>query len=199
MFYWKSPKHLILRSLKLKRWLSKSKQYTLGYQKKHLCITFITSPGVNLWTYSAVKSNSKVIHLHIKKKHYSWLPITCTLANSNLMLTWTKVDFPHTFIVILPLIPRTLDNSNLLLTQFNSCFPSNNFYIIWPSKTWIMFKCVASQKKRKTVYYCWEGRSTEIISKQLWEFFIQLICSFRYRLGLCMKKCTKNAVRSGLH
>ena len=60
MFYWKSPKHLILRSLKLKRWLSKSKQYTLGYQKKHLCITFITSPGVNLWTYSAVKSNSKV-------------------------------------------------------------------------------------------------------------------------------------------
>ena len=89
------------------------------------------------------------MYLHIKKKHYSWLPITCTLANLNLMLTWTKVDFPHTFIVILPLVPRTLDNSNLPLTQSNSCFPSNNFYIILPSKTWTMFKCVASQWKKK--------------------------------------------------
>ena len=199
MFYWKSPKHLILRSLKLKRWLSKSKQYTLGYQKKHLCITFITSPGVNLWTYSAVKSNSKVNLFAYQEEHYSWLPITCTLANSNLRLTWTKVDFPHTFIVILPLIPQTLKNSNLPLTQFNSCFPSNNFYIILPSKTWTMFKCVASRKKRKTVYYCREVGSTEIISKQPWQFFIQLFCPFRYCLELCIKKCTKNAVRSDLY
>ena len=107
------------------------------------------------------------------------------------MLTWTTVDFPHTFIVILPLIPRTLNNSNLPFTQFNSCFPSNNFYIIWPSKTWTMFKCVASRKKIKTVYYRREVRSTEIISKQPWQFFIQLFCPFRYRLGSVYKEMYK--------
>ena len=89
--------------------------------------------------------------MHSKKKYYSWLPITCTLANSNLTLTWTKVDFPHTFIVILPSATRTLDNSNLPLTQSNFCFPSDTFYIILPSITWTTFKCVAGWPKKNGV------------------------------------------------
>ena len=32
--------------------------------------------------------------IHVCKKYYSRLPITRTLANSNLALTQTKIDFP---------------------------------------------------------------------------------------------------------
>ena len=59
--------------------------------------------------------------------NYSRLPITRTLANSNLALTRTNVDFPwisviHSwFTVILPLITRTPANSN----QFS--FPLRSF------------------------------------------------------------------------
>ena len=42
---------------------------------------------------------------------YSRLPITRTLANSNLALTRTKIYFPW-ITVILPSVTRTLDNSN---------------------------------------------------------------------------------------
>ena len=69
------------------------------------------------------------------------------------------VDFLHTFILILLPVTRTLDNSNLPLTWSNFCFPSDLFYIIlllilepcfkhvtsgkkiyWSPKHWIYFK-----------------------------------------------------------
>ena len=65
-------------------------------------------------------------------RSYSRLPITQSLATSNLALTRTKIDldspdFRHTLTAILPTVTRTLDNSNLPLTRSNFCFPSGHF------------------------------------------------------------------------
>ena len=41
-----------------------------------------------------IRQNNWVRFIPTKQKRYSWLPITRTLANSNLTLTRTKIDFP---------------------------------------------------------------------------------------------------------
>ena len=84
---------------------------------------------------------------------YSWLPTTRTLANSNLALTRTKVDFPWmSFTVILPSVTRTLDNSSLPLSRSNFCFPSAHFCTISP---WIYsnhrYKRVTSRVKNRVL------------------------------------------------
>ena len=79
---------------------------------------------------------------------YSWLQITRTLANFNLALTQTKINFPldfcHTFNVILPLITRTLDNSNLPLTWSSFFFPQ--VISIWFYPRWLEVCFVISLK-----------------------------------------------------
>ena len=47
--------------------------------------------------------------LSIRRRRYSWLPITGTLANSNQCRF--PLDFPLTFTVMLPSVTRTLDIS----------------------------------------------------------------------------------------
>lgn len=69
---------------------------------------------------------------------YSWLPITQTIANSNLTLTRTKVDFPNTLNVILPSVTRNPDNLYLPLIR-SIFFSSDHFYITWPSITQVTF------------------------------------------------------------
>ena len=67
------------------------------------------------------------------KVTYSRLPITGTLANSNLALTRTKINFP--WISFIHLLSFYLDNSNLPLTRSYFCFPSDHLYITLPSIT----------------------------------------------------------------
>ena len=59
------------------------------------------------------------------------------------------MDFPHTFVVILPSVTWTPNNSNLQLTRSNFSFPSDHFYTIVPSITRTMF--LAGDKWRKKV------------------------------------------------
>ena len=59
------------------------------------------------------------------------------------------MDFPHTFVVILPSVTWTPNNSNLPLTRSNFSFPSDHFYTIVPSITRTMF--LAGDKWRKKV------------------------------------------------
>jgi len=107
-----------------------------------------------------VKHSAVTLSVNWSQRTYSWVPITQTLANSNLALARTKINFPwisfiNLLTVILPSGTRTLDNStsfperfflaevvdnsNLLLTRSNFCFPSDHFYKIFPSITRTMF------------------------------------------------------------
>ena len=66
---------------------------------------------------------------------YSWIPITQTLANSNLTLIRTKfnflMDFLCKFTVILPLETRALNNLSLQLSWSNFCFPTDYYYLLY--------------------------------------------------------------------
>ena len=90
-----------------------------------------------------------MINLRAMKKCYSGLPITRTLANSNLVRTRTKINFP--WISVIYNCNFTLGNSNLPLTQSSFCFPSDHFYIILPSITRTMFWALKSPET--TVYW----------------------------------------------
>ena len=99
-----------------------------------------------------------------KKSFYSRLPITRTLANSNLALTRTKIL--HWFTIILSSVTRTLDHgSNLPLIRRNFCFdPSDHFYINLTSITRTMSKRLTSRKK------CIAVRNIEIILTTMYSF-----------------------------
>ena len=77
---------------------------------------------------------------------------TQTIANSNLTLTGTKVDFPNTWNVSLPCVTCTLNNLYLPLTRSIFCFPSDHFYITLPSITQITFNYAPDNSKTKTVH-----------------------------------------------
>ena len=115
---------------------------------------------------------------------YSWLPITRNLANSNLALTRTKVDFPWIsflpLLYILPSVTRILNNSNLLLTWSKFCFPSDHFYTILPSITWTMLKAHDKSGKKP----CTEVRNIEFISKQPSQFFVFTILSLQFKFSV---------------
>ena len=98
---------------------------------------------------------------------FSRLPITRTLANSNLALTSDQsrsLYFLHKFTVILPLVTRTLDNLNLPLTRSIFLFPFRLFlynFTLYDSNhvcgAWLVGKKV---------------RNTEFISKLPGQFFV---------------------------
>ena len=67
-----------------------------------------------------VVSHRMLIFLFLPLSHFIFLAffiLQLPPGNSNLARTRTKIDFPldflHTFIIISPLVTRTLDNSNL--------------------------------------------------------------------------------------
>ena len=89
--------------------------------------------------------------------NYSRLQITRTLANSNLVLTQTRILYCN-----LSSVTRTLDNSKLPLTRSNFCFPSDHFHTILPSITgrdeyWLKNKVFSYvfNRGRKPVDTCW--------------------------------------------
>ena len=60
----------------------------------------------------------------MRQSNYSRLPITRTLANSNLALIRTNINFPWISFIYCNF---TLGNSNLPLTRSNFHFPSSRF------------------------------------------------------------------------
>ena len=135
------------------------------------------------------------MHLNYYKLHYnfchsySWLPIIRTLANSNLALTRTKVDFPPdflvTFTVILPSVTRTLVYCNLPLTRSSFCFPSDHFYTILPSITRTMLKHVTSRVlKSETLNLFQNNRVNSSICPYYFVPPIQIQCPSLYTLLL---------------
>ena len=90
----------------------------------------------HLWSITEHDARQHGIYLLIRPWEivvYGWLLITRTLANSNLALTRTKVDFPGFPSYIY--YNFTLYNSTLPLTRTNVGFPSADFYTILPSIT----------------------------------------------------------------
>ena len=113
---------------------------------------------------------------------YSWLPITQTIANSNLTLTQTKVDFPNTLNVILPSVTRNPDNLYLPLIR-SIFFSSDHFYITWPSITQITFLISTWQFENIS-----SVQNNELIWKQPCQFFafIFLSLQFKFSVHLCI-------------
>ena len=110
--------------------------------------------------------------------------LTQTIANSNQKRF--PMDFPNTWNVILPCVTCTLNNLYLQLTRSIFCFPSNHFYITWPSITQIKFNKAPYNSKTKT----------EHLSPKHWIYFkkpVSIVClyfygtlEFKFSVQLCI-------------
>ena len=139
------------------------------WQKWLIFLIFIPIFHYAFQSFCKILSKVWIFYLFIFKFNYSWLPITRTLANSNLALTRTKIVFPWIFFltvtVILPSVTRTLNNSNFPLTRSNSHFYTS--FTLDNSN-----HAISGWKK-----LCTEVRNIEFISKQPSQVFVFTHCS----------------------